>query len=116
MKLPVLDTDGKEVAQARRRRLRLRHRAERGRPAPGFVTQRNNQRAGTANTKTRGEVQGSTRKIRMQKYTGRARQGSARAPTRVGGGIVFGPHQRDYARTCRRRCGAWPFAPPSPAR
>jgi large subunit ribosomal protein L4 len=62
------------------------------------VTQRANQRAGTANTKTRGEVQGSTRKIRMQKYTGRARQGGIRAPHHVGGGVVFGPRQRSYAK------------------
>ena len=61
-----------------------------------FVTQRNNQRAGTASTKTRGLVQGSTRKTRMQKYTGRARHGGIRAPIFVGGGIVFGPQPRDF--------------------
>jgi large subunit ribosomal protein L4 len=61
-----------------------------------FVTQRNNQRAGTAKTKTRGMVQGSTRKMRMQKYTGRARHGGIRAPIFVGGGIVFGPQPRDF--------------------
>jgi large subunit ribosomal protein L4 len=61
-----------------------------------FVTQRNNQRAGTASTKTRGMVQGSTRKTRMQKYTGRARHGGIRAPIFVGGGIAFGPQPRDF--------------------
>ncbi|MEK7065391.1 MAG: 50S ribosomal protein L4 [Patescibacteria group bacterium] len=55
-----------------------------------------NQRAGTASTKTRGQVEGSTRKIYRQKGTGRARHGSIRAPIFVGGGIVFGPHPRDY--------------------
>lgn len=55
-----------------------------------------NQRKGTASTKTRGEVRGSTRKIRRQKHTGRARHGSIRAPIFVGGGIVFGPKPRDY--------------------
>ena len=61
-----------------------------------FVAQRANQRRGTASTKTRAEVQGSTRKIRAQKYTGRARQGGSRSPVRVGGGVAFGPRPRSY--------------------
>lgn len=56
-----------------------------------------NQRAGHASTKTRGEVEGSTRKIYKQKGTGKARHGSIRAPIFVGGGIVFGPRPRDYS-------------------
>ncbi len=56
-----------------------------------------NQREGSASTKTRGEVRGSTRKIYRQKGTGRARHGGIRAPIFVGGGIVFGPHPRDYS-------------------
>ncbi len=68
-----------------------------------FVAQRANQRRGTASTKSRGEVQGSTRKIRMQKYTGRARAGSARAPTRVGGGVAFGPRRRDYSQALPKK-------------
>jgi len=55
-----------------------------------------NQRAGSAATKTRGQVEGSTRKIYRQKGTGRARHGGIRAPIFVGGGIAFGPKQRDY--------------------
>jgi large subunit ribosomal protein L4 len=58
---------------------------------------RANQRAGHASTKTRGEVEGSTRKIYKQKGTGKARHGGIRAPIFVGGGIVFGPRPRDYA-------------------
>lgn len=50
-----------------------------------------NQREGSASTKTRGEVEGSTRKIYKQKGTGRARHGSIRAHIFVGGGIAFGP-------------------------
>lgn len=50
-----------------------------------------NQRAASAHTKTRGQVQGSTRKIFKQKGTGRARHGSVRAPIFVGGGIAHGP-------------------------
>jgi large subunit ribosomal protein L4 len=62
-----------------------------------FVAQRANARAGTASTKTRGEVEGSTRKIWRQKGTGRARHGDIRAPIFVGGGVVFGPKPRDYS-------------------
>jgi len=57
-----------------------------------------NARQGTADTKTRGEVAGSTRKLYAQKHTGRARQGSIRAPHRRKGGIVFGPHPRSYSQ------------------
>jgi len=58
-----------------------------------------NQRAGSANTKTRGEVEGSTRKIYRQKGTGRARHGGIRAPIFVGGGITFGPQAHDFSMT-----------------
>jgi large subunit ribosomal protein L4 len=58
-----------------------------------------NKRQGTASTKTRGEVDGSTRKIYRQKGTGRARHGSIRAPIFVKGGIVFGPKPRDFSMT-----------------
>ncbi len=68
-----------------------------------FVAQRANQRRGSASTKTRAEVQGSTRKIRAQKYTGRARQGSNRAPVRVGGGVAFGPRPRSYSQALPKR-------------
>ncbi len=53
-------------------------------------------RRGTAVTKTRGKVRGSTAKIYPQKGTGRARHGSRKAPIFVGGGTVFGPEQRNY--------------------
>ena len=55
-----------------------------------------NQRQGTAQTKTRANVSGGNQKPWRQKGTGRARQGSTRAPHWRHGGIVFGPHPRDY--------------------
>lgn len=56
-----------------------------------------NQRMGAAVSKTRGQVDGSTRKIYRQKGTGRARHGGIRAPIFVGGGTAHGPKSRDYS-------------------
>ncbi|MCK9995617.1 MAG: 50S ribosomal protein L4 [Candidatus Krumholzibacteria bacterium] len=62
-----------------------------------------NRRQGTHDTKTRAEVKASTAKLYRQKGTGRARAGSAGSPTRVGGGVAFGPHPRDYSYTLPRK-------------
>lgn len=61
-----------------------------------MVGQLANARQGTASTKTRSEVSGSSRKMFRQKGTGLARAGRRRSPTRRGGGIIFGPKPRDY--------------------
>ncbi len=60
-------------------------------------------RTGTADTKTRGQVRGGGRKPYRQKGTGRARQGSIRAPHYRGGGVVFGPHPRSYEQRLPRK-------------
>jgi large subunit ribosomal protein L4 len=62
-----------------------------------------NARQGTHDTKTRTEVRGGGRKPYKQKGTGRARQGSTRAPQYEGGGIVFGPHPRSYRQDMPRK-------------
>src|SRR3954447_13204120 len=60
-------------------------------------------RTGTHDTKTRGEVRGGGAKPYRQKGTGRARQGSRRAPHYAGGGAVFGPHPRSYEQRLPRK-------------
>jgi large subunit ribosomal protein L4 len=62
-----------------------------------------NQRVGTHATKTRGQVAGSTRKPWKQKGTGRARAGTKKSPLWRGGGVVFGPHPRDYSYQINRK-------------
>ena len=63
-------------------------------------------RQGTHSTKTRGEVRGGGRKPYRQKGTGRARQGSTRAPQFVGGGTVHGPQPRDYSQRTPKKMKA----------
>ena len=55
-----------------------------------------NQRQGTSKSKERGEISGSTRKIKKQKGTGTARAGSIKSPIFRGGGTIFGPRPRNY--------------------
>ncbi len=68
-----------------------------------LIRQLANARLGTVNTKTRGQVSGGGRKPWRQKGTGRARQGSIRAPQWRGGGVVFGPHPRSYTQAMPRK-------------
>jgi len=62
-----------------------------------------NNRQGNASTKTRGKVAGGGAKPWRQKHTGRARQGSRRAPQWKGGGTVFGPSPRDYSQSIPKK-------------
>jgi large subunit ribosomal protein L4 len=68
-----------------------------------MVRQRANARQGTASTKTRGEVSGSSRKLFRQKGTGLARAGSRKSPLRRGGGITFGPKPRSYRQAMPKK-------------
>lgn len=68
-----------------------------------LVRQLANARQGTADTKTRGEVMGGGAKPWKQKGTGRARAGTIRAPHFRGGGVVFGPHPRDYTQSMPKK-------------
>lgn len=63
-------------------------------------------RQGTHSTKTRGDVRGGGRKPYRQKGTGRARQGSIRAPQFTGGGVVHGPQPRDYTQRTPKKMKA----------
>ncbi|MBI2329715.1 MAG: 50S ribosomal protein L4 [Chloroflexi bacterium] len=68
-----------------------------------MVRQQANARQGTASSKTRGEVAGSTRKLFHQKGTGSARAGSIKSPLRRGGGIIFGPKPRSYRQAIPKK-------------
>ena len=75
-----------------------------------YVAQRANAHLGTHSTKSRGEVRGSTAKIRRQKGMGAARKGSNRASIRIGGGIAFGPKPHGHGKALPGRCA---LAPPA---
>jgi large subunit ribosomal protein L4 len=68
-----------------------------------MVRQLANRRQGTASTKSRGEVSGSTRKLYPQKHTGRARRGDIKSPLLRGGGVVFGPKPRTYRQSMPKK-------------
>ncbi len=97
MKLAVFDTSGKEL-----RKIEVADEVfgiEPNRPVlhQAYVAQMANRRAGNAHTKSRGEVAGSTAKIRKQKGLGRSRQGAITAPHHVGGGVAHGPKHHSFA-------------------
>ena len=66
-------------------------------------------RAGTASTRTRANVSGGGRKPYKQKGSGNARQGSRRSPILRGGGVVFGPHPRDFSKKVNKKVVALAF-------
>ena len=95
--LPIYNIEGKEIDT-----LKLNAKVFDGTINTGTLYQtinayRANQRRGLAATKTRGEVSGGGKKPWKQKGTGRARVGSTRSPLWRHGGVVFGPHPRDFS-------------------
>jgi large subunit ribosomal protein L4 len=68
-----------------------------------LIKQRADARQGTSDTKGRGEVAGSGKKLFAQKHTGEARAGDKRSPTRRHGGVAFGPHPRDYSKAMPKK-------------
>lgn len=103
MQVDVYDTAGAVVAQQEldetvwgiEPNIAVMHQA--------LVRQHANARLGTHQTKTRAQVRGGGRKPWRQKGTGRARQGSIRAPQWKGGGVVWGPHPRNYTQKMPRQ-------------
>ena len=68
-----------------------------------LLAQQANARQGTASTKTRSEVAGSSKKLFRQKHTGMARAGSRQSPLRRGGGVAFGPKPRSYRQAIPKK-------------
>ena len=96
MQVPVYNQAGESVDQVELREDIFGIKPNKSVMHQALVRQLANARQGNADTKTRGEVSGGGRKPWRQKGTGRARQGSTRAPHWKGGGVVFGPHPRSY--------------------
>ncbi len=96
MRLPVYNMAGDKVDEVELREDIFGVPVNRSVMHQALLRQFANARLGTVDTKTRAEVSGGGRKPWRQKGTGRARQGSIRAPHWRGGGIVFGPHPRSY--------------------
>ena len=103
MQLAVFNMAGEEVEKIEADDLVFGLAPHRAAIRQALLAQLANRRSGSANTKTRGEVRGSTIKIRRQKGLGRSRQGSIRAPHHRHGGIVFGPKPRSFAQDLPKR-------------
>ena len=97
--LPVFNTEGKEVDSAKLNASVFDGTINEAVVYQAINAYRANQRKGLASTKTRGEVSGGGKKPWKQKGTGRARVGSTRSPLWRHGGVVFGPHPRDFGYT-----------------
>lgn len=96
VKVPVYNVEGEEVDQIELNELVFGVPANRAVVHQAMVRQLANARQGTASAKTRSQVSGGGRKLFRQKGTGNARRGSRRDPLLRGGGVIFGPHPRNY--------------------
>ena len=103
MKVPVYNVTGEEVDNIEISELVFNTPFNQAVVHQAMVRQRANARQGTASTKTRSEVSGSTRKLFRQKGTGRARAGSIKSPLRQGGGVTFGPKPRSYRQAMPKK-------------
>jgi len=103
VKLTVFDTNGKEIRTIEAADEVFGIEPNRSVLHQAYVAQMANRRVGGASTKTRGEVAGSTFKIRKQKGLGRSRQGGIRAPHHVGGGVSHGPRPHSFAKDLPRQ-------------
>lgn len=103
MRVPVRDMAGQTVGETELRDEVFAVAVNEAVMHQALLRQRANARLGTVQTKTRSEVSGGGRKPWRQKGTGRARQGSIRAPHWKGGGVVFGPHPRSYEQRMPRK-------------
>ena len=97
MKTKVYSTDGKAVKDITLEPSVFERKVNNDAIYYAITNELANKRVGTASTKSRGEVRGSTAKPWPQKGMGRARAGRRRSPLWVGGGVVFGPKPRDYS-------------------
>jgi large subunit ribosomal protein L4 len=103
MQVPVYNIKGDQVSEAELRDDIFAVAINQGLMHQALVRQLANARLGTHSSKTRGNVRGGGRKPWRQKGTGRARQGSIRAPHWRGGGAVFGPTPRGYSQKMPRK-------------
>jgi len=103
MKLEVVNREGKEVESIEADAAVFGIEPNQFVIHQALLAQLANRRTGSANTKTRGEVAGSTAKLHRQKGTGRARLGASRSPAIRHGGIVFGPKPRSFAQRLPKR-------------
>jgi len=103
MSVTVYDREGKESGQVELPAAVFNAPVNEAVLHQAVLRQKANERQGTHQTKTRGEVSGGGKKPWKQKGTGRARQGSTRAPQWRHGGVVFGPHPRSYEQKMPRK-------------
>ncbi|MCB0136907.1 MAG: 50S ribosomal protein L4, partial [Caldilineaceae bacterium] len=103
MLVPVKDMNGKQVGEVELSDAVFAAPINTSVMHQALVRQLSNARLGTHDTKVRSEVRGGGKKPWRQKGTGRARQGSTRAPNWVGGGTVFGPTPRKYTKAMPKK-------------
>ncbi len=103
MRVPLKDMNGKQVGELELSDAIFATPVNKAVMHQALTRQLANARQGTHATKTRGEVRGGGKKPWRQKGTGRARQGSTRAPNWIGGGTVFGPTPRKYTQSLNKK-------------